>query len=251
MNGAIKLEQGLSNLYNDWENRRSYDGVLTIFYKKSKQFIDFHNGVSYDENGYDFYEHLTPLSDLLPGIDFNMPQFITFKEACLFFKILFDKTNNNNNISKLYIPNQHRIENFYIGSLHLYEGFLPCSDIKERYIYSNLPQRYILSKSGAALGTLSSKLGFAPNIEGMVTHNYADYQCLFYNNHGDIYNVHDYQTYNHREIVYGSKPNIDESFCSRIIPIQRYLQEKGIRHKIKLLTTQEALNIYKRAKINK
>ena len=92
-NGAIDFQKDLFKKYIDYESKRHYDGVLTIFYKSSNKCMCLHDRKIYGEEELDFYENLVPLTELLPKFSYNTPQKISIIDALLMFDYLFKKNN--------------------------------------------------------------------------------------------------------------------------------------------------------------
>lgn len=101
INGAINFEQGLLRKYIDWEKRKSYEGILTIFYKENDNYISLYSGKLYNSNSEDFYENLVSLPNALPKSGFDIPSRISIKEALFLFDTLF-KNSKAKNIEEFY-----------------------------------------------------------------------------------------------------------------------------------------------------
>ena len=252
MNGAIDFQKDLINSYTNWENRRSYQGVLTIFYKKDDKYISLHNGMAYDSFGDDFCDNLVPLLELLPKVDFNKPTTISTKEAIKFFDILFKKSRFNR-ADKLYNQIEHSTQDFYVGNLNLYKGFLPDNKRENRYQYSDLSQKYVLYRSNAILGGMYQRTGENKDDYGLVydSHDSADFTCLFLIQPNGLYNVHNYQIYNLGNLKkehFDNKEFIGESDCDCLISFQQYLDEGKIVNASQSITIPKALKLYRKVK---
>ena len=89
--GAINFQKDLISRYTDWENRREYQGFLTIFYKQGDKYICLHDGITYELNGSVLIENIIPLSEILPKMNQKEISALNMNQALELFDILFKK----------------------------------------------------------------------------------------------------------------------------------------------------------------
>ena len=235
-NGAIDLRNLFNKKeYTNYNIRYYYDSVYTIFYKGDNGYYCLHNGGIYHDkqiDRYDFCENLVPLKNILPKYAYNIPDQISFKEACYLFSIIYNKSNIK------YTKEEFNIYNFYCGILDL------CSVITEdekRKKLCNL-ERYIrLCKLG--LSTHSS-YGYKeePDENKNCKYDYSVFKSVFYKvAENKFYNIYDFTTYDEDVIdKYPSyKIEIGKSFKDK-------LQEKNIDYKNKNITMSKVLKLTKK-----
>ena len=248
-NGAINISA--NGRFTDLEKRRSYECALTLFYKDNDQYKSLHNGINYGTEGIDFCKGLVPLTELLPKVDFNAPKELTENEAKRYFDILFN-SNLFDKVARLYSPVKHNINEFYVGTLNLYDGYLPDNKSMNMYQFSNLPQKYMLYRSGAKLGCIYGYYGESKDEYGNIYDNHStfDFECLFMNTDNGLYSIHNHQIYNN-----GTMDNehlidipLGENHYERIKSFEEYLDMKKIKHYPKEITVPKSLKLYRKGK---
>lgn len=211
-NGGIRFQKDIFNRYIDFEKNKAYEGVLTVFYKSREGYLCLHDGKTYMPNDDSFCENLIPLSNLLPKINFNIPNEISIKEATSLFDFLFKKKN------KTLSDVKYDVDNFYVGDFILHEGYLPKNDKNNRYKYDSLTLKYILINSGADTIGMFGKEDSEYNL-----HDFTQYKCLFFNHPLGIYNFNSYSFCN---IVSESKEFT--SYCENLESLRKISNEKNI-----------------------
>ncbi|HHT37904.1 MAG TPA: hypothetical protein GXZ95_00630 [Mollicutes bacterium] len=254
--GAIEIRKGSLGKYFDWDSKRCYEGVLTIFYKIDDKYLSFHNGEFYDSFGEDFCDNLVSLSELLPKVDFIKPTSISIKEAINLFDYLFKKKKSNK-IDELCDKTKYQIQDFYVGNLNLYEGFSleMENEYKKSYQHANLPQKYILFNSDANIGEMYGIKGEEKTDHGSIygVHDFVVFKSLFLKQPHGLYNLHNYQVYNQGILTkehFNNKEKVDESHYDMMIPFQEYLENGSVEVESDLITISEALKLYKKVKTN-
>lgn len=213
-NGGIRFQKDIFSRYIDFEKNKAYEGVLTIFYKSREGYLCLHDGERYIPNDDSFCENLIPLSNLLPKIDFNIPNEISIKEAICLFDFLFKKKSKISNSSK------YDINDFYIGCLTLHDGYLPNCNKINRYRYDNLALKYMLINSEA---TIVEKFGKEDTFYNL--HDFTVYRCAFLKLPFGLYNLNCYQFYD-----YYFRNNSDSftSHCGELKSMKQLLDEKNM-----------------------
>lgn len=229
-NGGIRFQKNILTRYIDFEKNRTYEGVLTIFYKTNEGYLCLHDGESYMLNGDSFCENLIPLYNLLPKINFNIPNEISIKEATKLFAFLFKKKNKALNNVK------YHVDDFYVGDFILHEGYLPKNDKNNRYKYDSLALEYILMNNGANVAGMFGKEDSQYNL-----HNFTQYKCLFFNHPLGIYNLN---SYSFCEVA--SESTRFKSYCENLEPLKKILKEKNI-YISNQITIPKILKLQKRA----
>lgn len=218
--GAISFQRDLISRYTDWENRREYQGFLTIFYKQGDKYICLHDGVTYELNGAILLENLVPLKELLPKINEKNISTISTNGALKLFDILFRKTKDE---SILYEEKEELISDFYVGDLSIKERTLSEEiDAKTEYFY--LPQHIMLGKNSLEVYSYG-KDGYANTV----------YRCLFFRDGVDLYNINNNDFYNHNEDRFDS-----------IIPFKEYIQEFNFPSPEESISIPKALKLFKK-----
>jgi hypothetical protein len=244
LGGAIDFQNGLLNKYTDFEQRRSYEGVLTVFYKYNSSYICLHNGLKYNLFGNDFCKNLISMTELLPKLDYNVPKDITMPEAITTFNKLFKKARFSS------IDNLHPMDDFYVGTLHLYEGYQPDNKNGNMYEYVNLAQKYMLYNSNAILGGMYGYNGESKDEYNMVydAYDYADFTCLFLKQSSGLLNLNNNQIYQKgiMEKQHLNDFNIGESHYEWIRSFYEYLEENKKTYNNNEITIQKALKLFKR-----
>lgn len=249
-NGAINFDKHRMSKYTDYDNKCQYKGVLTIFYKENDEYICLHNQMAYDSDSIDFYDNLIPLGDLLPKVDFSFTKEISAREALKTFDSLFKS--NAEKTDKLYNKIEHPMQEYYVGNLNLYEGFLPDNNRRNRYQYSNLPQKYVLYISDAVIMGIYGLKGKTKDEYGLVydSHDTTDFRCLFLKQKNGLYNIHNYQTYDKgilQQTHFDGNVPLGESYYDWIIPFENYLEQRDVRNNYSSLTIPKALKLYRKA----
>lgn len=219
--GAINFQQNLMDKYIDWENRREYTGFLTIFYKQGSKYICLHDGIAYELSGVNFIDNLVPLSELLPQIDTQTISSINMYRALQLFDILFNK---NKDMSQLYLGEKQLVSDFYVGDISLKEMYRKEQGSDSRRKYIDLPQHYLLDKSGLTLYSFR-KSDYVSTV----------YRCLFLRQGVDLYNVNNNQFYNH-----------NEDKIQGIVDFREYITNFGIKTQSSELSIPKALKLFKR-----
>lgn len=212
-NGAlgISLKKDIN-----WEKREKYYKVLTIFYKNGNEFICLHDGNIYSPMPNTLYN----LSSLLPKYSYNIPTKITIKTALSLFNILFNKSLS---LEKIYNNDKYNIEDFFIGTLALYTGFIP-KDKKNEPQDVNLAIKYILSNNSHNIClTSKSTNGNLLNDQIVVPgrHQHKYYKSLFLKVPDGMYSVNGFITLNKSLSgnIFEKTPTIAESYYKQLIPI--------------------------------
>ncbi|MBQ2872916.1 MAG: hypothetical protein IJE89_02845 [Bacilli bacterium] len=218
LSGAIDFQRDLISRYIDWENRRTYEGFLTIFYKQGDKYICLHNGVTYELGTPIIIENLIPLTELLPQINTNAITEISLAQALDLFDTLFKEDE-----SILYSEKEELTSDFYVGDIVLKERTLP-EDMDMRVEYFNLPLHLMLSKNNLEIYSFGEN-----NTDNTV------YRCLFLRDGVDLYNINNNGFYN---------PN-EDNFDS-IIPFRDYLQEFKIPTPKDRMSIPKALTLFKK-----
>ena len=240
-NGAIPLYK---DLIIDINKQEKYFGVLTIFYKTSSgKLICLHNGNSYEKKRRkDYYREIMPLKGLLPKINYNSPDTLSFNSAINLFSNFFHKKYskyNNNNI----FP----IEDFYIGNLNVFtsiEKELSDGSIKENYF--NTPCIYLTMNSDASF------IGGFYKKESNEDYYYTTFSCLFLKNRkNSLYNVNNFQNYKNGKLRNEEYQSfiLGENFYDYMQPMKELLDEKNIPCDDRKISLTKALILQK--KINK
>lgn len=218
--GAINFQRDLISRYIDWENKREYQGFLTMFYKQGDKYICLHDGVTYELNSPVFLENLIPLNELLPKINEKNIPAISMDRALELFDILFKKSKDE---SILYEEREELTSDFYIGDLSLKERTLPEEmDTKTEYFY--LPQHIMLGKNSLEVYSFGQD-GCANTV----------YRCLFLRDGVDLYNINNNSFYNHNEDKFDS-----------IIPFREYISEFKIPSPKDRISIPKALKLFKK-----
>lgn len=218
--GAINFQKDLISRYIDWDNRREYNGFLTIFYKQNNEYICLHNGISYRENGANIIDNLIPLNELLPKIDCFEITKLSFEQAINLFGILFETKSDE---TRLYRGSEMPLSDFLVGDLSLKEK-TPIEPNDNRIEYINLPHHIMLSKTN--LETYSY---------GSSNYVYTVYKCLFLKDGVDLYNINNNQFYNPYEDKFDS-----------IITLKEYLQGFEQKTPHETISIPKALRLFKR-----
>lgn len=218
--GAISFQKDLISRYTDWENRREYEGFLTIFYKQGDKYICLHDGAIYELNSSVLLENLIPLKELLPKINEKKISTISMNKALELFDILFKRDKDE---SILYEETEEKISDFFIGDIQLKERTLPEEiDTKIEYFY--LPQHIMLGKN--SLEVYSFGQDECAN---------TVYRCLFLRDGVDLYNINNNAFYNHHEDKFDS-----------IIPFKEYISEFKIPSPKDYISIPKALKLFKK-----
>lgn len=259
-NGAIKFHENMIERFVDWNERRAYEGILTIFYKDDEECICLHNNKCYKQkddkqNHDDFYANLMPLSTLLPKVDYNIPNEITKNGAMELFDLLFRKKLFES-VGSLYYKSNHNINDFYVGTFNLCAGFLPNNDERNyRFQYTNVAEKAILQKNGIDPYQMNAKIiacikdGY-PNFENC--HTISSYKCLFLKKYKGMYNIHSYQICRKgiMGIMKDSDHDCEANYYENMKPLREVIAENDIYYNNDEITIPKAMVLFKKMNIN-
>lgn len=218
--GAINFQKDLISRYTDWENKREYQGFLTIFYKQGDKYICLHDGRSYQLNDSVLLENLVPLKELLPKMNQRVISKISTNQALELFDILFKKSQDE---SILYKENEELISDFFVGDISIKERTL-SEDIDAKTEYFYLPQHIMLGKNNLEIYSYG-KNQCANTV----------YRCLFLRDGVDLYNINNNGFYN---------PNEDK--FDTIISFCEYIQGFEIPTQKDRISIPKALKLFKK-----
>lgn len=237
-NGAINIEEQ----YVNYDARVTYKRVLTIFYKGYDEYLCLHNDEKYTVDSTDFYDNLIPLSALLPKIDFNIQEYITFDEAIILFNNIFN--NNICHMGKI----EFDINDFYVGILNLYTSSPRIENNKK--IYYNLSQRKMLYKNGGTFYGFFGRSDCNENNNYLIgTHGYDMIRSIFFKiSNNELYNLHNFQIYNQGVLENNRFTEIrnGESFYDYMYKLDEYISQNNIEYSSNKITIPKVLSLYKK-----
>ena len=139
--------------------------------------------------------------------------------ALQLFDILFNK---NKDMSQLYLGEKQLVSDFYVGDISLKEMYRKEQGSDSRRKYIDLPQHYLLDKSGLTLYSFR-KSDYVSTV----------YRCLFLRQGVDLYNVNNNQFYNH-----------NEDKIQGIVDFREYITNFGIKTQSSELSIPKALKLF-------
>lgn len=212
---------------------------MSFLYGRWKKFICLQDGNTYDFSSRNFIKNLSPLTSLLPKVDYAMPEEITIKDSLRLFGKLI-KANE-----KLYSKENHSIDDLYYGILHFYKG-----NIEEEkrfsglYNYSDLPRFCMLQNSKASLGGMYGYRVIEDGAE--LSSDYYDYSGLFIQTEDGMVFLHNNQLVQNGVLTKSHIPaEIGESHYEWIVPFEQYLEEQKIKNHSKDINIPQSLKLIK------
>lgn len=196
-NGAITVE-------DYFENYNHFVKILSLFIKTDNGYLSLHDGKLYnDKNQYSKCNYVFPFKNVLPKVDFYQPTELNYKDALLYFNLLFAKKKG---VKDLLLSEKHDLNELYYGPFYLQE-YEQNGEKKQRVNY--IEKRQIDNIINP----------FNNNEECLSKDIYQKYLCAFIKTNDGLINLCNNQLYCMDDIK-------DDEFK----PFEEYLDEKKIHH---------------------
>ncbi len=215
--------------------------ILAIFYKKGSELICLNDLRIYQ---IDNIHNLISLKKILPKINYEMPKQMTFKEAIICFKCLFN-LNFFTSFESLYDYNNLSINSFNLGKLYFCEKYKVYEDNKIIIDKQNIVYECLLKNSSAKLIN-NYNCTIENSKHQKIYCDYDIYNCLFYNSNDLILNLNNNRFYDLDKQYIDGTLLIGEDAYEIVEPFNNLLEKNGCDYTDSEISIRKALSLFKR-----